>query len=128
MARNWRDGKREIDIIMINRQGGEVVFVEVKTRTNVTGSDGDIEGDPLEDEQIERIAAAIKTFLQRHSLVLKRQRVRRYRLELVRVVVEEKKLSNQRLTTKKPGSSDEFRIHVSRSILKQEPLRVILGD
>lgn len=128
VARNWRDGKREIDVVMIDRRGGEVIFVEVKTRTNVTGTVGDIEGYPLEDAQIERLIGAINTFLQRHSLMLKRQGVRRYRLELVRLVVEEPSISGQRLTTHHPESSNELRTHVSRSVLRQKSLRGVFRD
>lgn len=87
LQRNWRDGRREIDLIMIDRASGEIVFVEVKTRTERPGAPLFDDIVLLTDEQHARITAAIATFLRGHSLILKRKGIRRYRLELIKVLL-----------------------------------------
>lgn len=125
VARNWRDGKREIDLVMVDRKRGEVVFVEVKTRTRGMAARNDIEGEPLEDEQLERISAAMRTFFERHSLMLKRWGVKRYRLELVEVGIGAAELLNRCLMSDHSEYAENPGRIVGRSTLRQGPLRML---
>jgi Holliday junction resolvase-like predicted endonuclease len=105
---------------MLDKYLGEVVFVEVKTRTESEGLWGDIEGETLDEDQVNRITEAMSAYMARHSLMLKRLGVRRCKLELVEVKIVRHKGVGGRVvkTVRKSG------IQVGRSVLLKRGLEV----
>lgn len=87
LNRNWRAGRLELDLVLVEPRGGTIVFVEVKTRQGERGgcTRGYEEISLLAPEQETRLIDASDRYLMRYSLPLKRMRVRAYRLELVGV-------------------------------------------
>lgn len=65
MHRNWRCGKLELDIVA--RDGGEIVFVEVKTRRNTNFGHPD---DAIDDRKIRRIVSAAGAYVRYYSIDL----------------------------------------------------------
>lgn len=63
LHRNWRSGRKELDIVA--RQGGEVVVVEVKTRRNADFAAPEDAVGPL---KIRRIVAATDVYLKRYGI------------------------------------------------------------
>ena len=61
LARNWRHGRGELDVVMANPE--RVVFLEVKTRTQ-TGSEPIRIGDTLGLEQERRLLGLAETWLR----------------------------------------------------------------
>ena len=88
LSHNWRSGRLELDLVMVEPRSRTIVFVEVKTRQGGKGQltrycDGI---SLLAEEQEARLIEAANRYLERYSLLLKRMQVREYRLELVGVL------------------------------------------
>lgn len=62
LARNWRIGRLEIDLV--TREGGTVVFTEVKTRRNTRFGHPD---DFVDDIKQDRLMKAATAWLARHG-------------------------------------------------------------
>lgn len=81
METNWKDGRREIDIIA--RQGDVIVFVEVKTRS------GAFYGWPEEavgEQKIDHLADAAETYLLDKRLDME------IRFDIISIIHKEGKL------------------------------------
>lgn len=63
--RNWRSGKKELDIIA--EKDGEIIVVEVKTRKN---TDYENPQDAVNEKKIRRIVAATDAYLRKNELDL----------------------------------------------------------
>lgn len=82
LDRNWRIGRFELDLVLVEPETGTIVFVEVKTRSPQYR-------DPtiplLDEDQKARLIKGARHYITRLSLQLKRMQVGKYRLELVGV-------------------------------------------
>lgn len=65
LHRNWRCGKKELDIVAL--QQGELIVVEVKTRRNTDYAKPE---DAVDEKKIRRIVAAADAYLKRYALDL----------------------------------------------------------
>ncbi len=65
LHRNWRSGKKELDIIA--QKDGELVVVEVKTRRD---TDFALPQDAVDDKKIRRIVAAADCYIKRFGIDL----------------------------------------------------------
>ena len=65
MHRNWRSGKRELDIVA--RDGNEVVFVEVKTRRNMNFGRPE---EAVDNHKIRRIVASADAYVRKYAVDL----------------------------------------------------------
>ena len=66
MERNWRFGHRDLDIIARSPEGNEVVFVEVKTRTNDVVTKPD---DAVDIKKIRSIGFAANNYIKTKGIV-----------------------------------------------------------
>lgn len=67
LHRNWRAGKKELDIVAMDNQQKTLVVVEVKTRKNR------LFGEPVEainDTKIRRIVSSTDTYLRKFAIDL----------------------------------------------------------
>lgn len=65
MHRNWRSGKRELDIVA--RDGNEVAFVEVKTRRNTNFGRPE---EAVDNRKIRRIVASADAYVRKYAVDL----------------------------------------------------------
>lgn len=65
MHRNWRCGKKELDIVA--RDGEEIAFVEVKTRQNTLYGRPE---DAVDDSKIRRIVSSANAYVHRYMIDL----------------------------------------------------------
>ena len=65
MHRNWRSGKKELDIVA--RDGNEVVFVEVKTRRNMNFGRPE---EAVDNRKIRRIVASADAYVRNYAVDL----------------------------------------------------------
>ena len=65
MHRNWRSGKRELDIVA--RDGNEVAFVEVKTRRNTNFGRPE---EAVDNRKIRRIVASADAYVRNYAVDL----------------------------------------------------------
>lgn len=64
LEKNWRTGHKELDLIM--RQGGVVVFVEVKARSSAAFG---TPGEAVDRRKQKKLLEAAQTYLYEHSLL-----------------------------------------------------------
>lgn len=65
MHRNWRSGRRELDIVA--RDGNEVAFVEVKTRRNTNFGRP---AEAVDNRKIRRIVASADAYVRKYAVDL----------------------------------------------------------
>jgi Holliday junction resolvase-like predicted endonuclease len=92
LHRNWRVGRQELDLVLVDRN--TLVVVEVKTRQSEwaaelgsgmrSGNGSSFESEEVVREaQLERIRKATESYLARFAVRLKRLGVVQYRIEVV---------------------------------------------
>jgi putative endonuclease len=83
LARRWRDGPREVDLVAT--RGGVLAFVEVKTRRGGTVGDALASVGRAKRREVERAAAG---WLAREGEALVRYRIRGVRFDVVAVILQ----------------------------------------
>lgn len=92
LHRNWRVGRQELDLVLVDRN--TLVVVEVKTRQSEwaaelglgmrSGNGSSFESEEVVREaQLERIREATESYLERFAVRLKRLGVVQYRIEVM---------------------------------------------
>ena len=67
LHRNWRAGKKELDIVALDNQQKTLVVVEVKTRKNRLFGEPE---EAINDTKIKRIVSSTDTYLQKFAIDL----------------------------------------------------------
>jgi len=83
LARNWRSGRGELDIVAYREH--ILIFIEVKTRRERVSVDfAPLDGVTLEKQR--RIAKLSHRFIQAHALEIERRRLRHIRYDIIGVI------------------------------------------
>ena len=67
LHRNWRAGKKELDIVAMDNQQKTLVVVEVKTRKNLLFGEPE---EAINDTKIRRIVSSTDTYLRKFAIDL----------------------------------------------------------